>query len=80
MDFNLSFFPPKVPVVQNAPSSVQPSPMHSSQGLGKLPVRPGMHSSEPQNLRTAQVRVYLFINFFNVCDSEICTPEYSFLK
>ncbi|KAK9957579.1 hypothetical protein ABG768_011818 [Culter alburnus] len=44
----------KVPVVQNAPSSVQPSPMHSSQGLGKLPVRPGMHSSEPQNLRTAQ--------------------------
>ncbi|KAK7125062.1 hypothetical protein R3I94_019197 [Phoxinus phoxinus] len=45
----------KVPVVQNAPSSVQPSPMHGSQGLGKLPVRPGMHSSEPQNLRTAQV-------------------------
>ncbi|XDV34866.1 hypothetical protein PO909_004970 [Leuciscus waleckii] len=44
----------KVPVVQNAPSSVQPSPMHGSQGLGKLPVRPGMHSSEPQNLRTAQ--------------------------
>uniref|UniRef100_A0A8C2HE50 GATA zinc finger domain containing 2B n=1 Tax=Cyprinus carpio TaxID=7962 RepID=A0A8C2HE50_CYPCA len=44
----------KVPVVQNAPSSVQPSPMHSSQGLGKLPVRPGMHSSEPQSLRTAQ--------------------------
>ncbi|XP_057210655.1 transcriptional repressor p66-beta [Triplophysa rosa] len=44
----------KVPVVQNAPSSVQPSSMHSSQGLGKLPVRPGMHSSEPQNLRHAQ--------------------------
>ncbi|XP_051949025.1 transcriptional repressor p66-beta-like [Xyrauchen texanus] len=44
----------KVPVVQNAPSSVQPSPMHSSQGLGKLPVRPGMHSSEPQNQRTVQ--------------------------
>uniref|UniRef100_A0A671P5E5 Transcriptional repressor p66-beta-like n=1 Tax=Sinocyclocheilus anshuiensis TaxID=1608454 RepID=A0A671P5E5_9TELE len=44
----------KVPVVQNAPSSVQPSPMHSSQGLGKLTVRPGMHSSEPQSLRTAQ--------------------------
>ncbi|XP_030645238.1 transcriptional repressor p66-beta [Chanos chanos] len=44
----------KVPVVQNAPSSVQPSPIHSSQGLGKLPVRPGLHASEPQNLRTAQ--------------------------
>ncbi|KAA0710392.1 Zinc finger domain-containing protein 2B p66/p68 [Triplophysa tibetana] len=44
----------KVPVVQNAPSSLQQSPMHSSQGLGKLPVRPGMHSSEPQNLRHAQ--------------------------
>ncbi|KAI4888983.1 hypothetical protein NFI96_028058 [Prochilodus magdalenae] len=44
----------KVPVVQNAPSSVQPSPIHSSQGLNKLPVRPGMHTSEPQNLRTAQ--------------------------
>ncbi|XP_031442613.1 transcriptional repressor p66-beta isoform X2 [Clupea harengus] len=44
----------KVPVVQNAPSSVQPSPMHSPQGLGKMPVRPGLHTTEPQNLRTAQ--------------------------
>ncbi|KAG9279813.1 transcriptional repressor p66-beta-like [Astyanax mexicanus] len=44
----------KVPVVQNTPSSVQPSPIHSSQGLTKLPVRPGMHTSEPQNLRAAQ--------------------------
>ncbi|KAB5530891.1 hypothetical protein PHYPO_G00134580 [Pangasianodon hypophthalmus] len=44
----------KVPVVQNPPSSVQPSAIHSSQGLTKLPVRPGMHTSEPQNLRTAQ--------------------------
>ncbi|KAK1879923.1 Transcriptional repressor p66-beta [Dissostichus eleginoides] len=44
----------KVPVVQNAASSVQAPPMHSSQGLGKLPVRPGMHNPEPQNLRTAQ--------------------------
>ncbi|KAF0047732.1 hypothetical protein F2P81_001365 [Scophthalmus maximus] len=44
----------KVAVVQNAPSSVQPPPMHSSPGLGKLPVRPGLHNSEPQNLRTAQ--------------------------
>ncbi|XP_029591157.1 transcriptional repressor p66-beta-like isoform X2 [Salmo trutta] len=44
----------KVPVVQNSPSSVQPSPIHSSQGMGKLPVRPGMHTPEPQNLRTAQ--------------------------
>ncbi|XP_059205499.1 transcriptional repressor p66-beta isoform X2 [Centropristis striata] len=44
----------KVPVVQNAASSVQPPPMHSSPGLGKLPVRPGLHNPEPQNLRTAQ--------------------------
>ncbi|XP_053531301.1 transcriptional repressor p66-beta isoform X1 [Ictalurus punctatus] len=44
----------KVPVVQNPPSSVQPSTIHHSQGLTKLPVRPGMHTSEPQNLRTAQ--------------------------
>nr|XP_020442534.1 LOW QUALITY PROTEIN: transcriptional repressor p66-beta [Monopterus albus] len=44
----------KVPVVQNAASSVQPPPIHSSPGLGKLPVRPGLHNPEPQNLRTAQ--------------------------
>ncbi|KAM9307074.1 transcriptional repressor p66-beta [Pholidichthys leucotaenia] len=44
----------KVPVVQNAASSVQPSPIHSSTGLAKLPVRPGLHNTEPQNLRTAQ--------------------------
>ncbi|XP_045077915.1 transcriptional repressor p66-beta-like isoform X2 [Coregonus clupeaformis] len=44
----------KVPVVQNTTSSVQPSPIHSSQGMGKLPVRPGMHTPDPQNLRTAQ--------------------------
>ncbi|XP_046874880.1 transcriptional repressor p66-beta [Hypomesus transpacificus] len=44
----------KVPVVQNTPSSVQPSPIHSSQGMGKLPARPGLHTPEPQNLRTAQ--------------------------
>ncbi|KAL4646729.1 transcriptional repressor p66-beta [Arapaima gigas] len=44
----------KVPVVQNAPSSVQPSPSHGSQGLAKLPTRPGLHTPEPQNLRTAQ--------------------------
>ncbi|XP_068188981.1 transcriptional repressor p66-beta isoform X1 [Antennarius striatus] len=44
----------KVPVVQNAASSVQPPPIHSSSGLGKLPVRPGLHNPEPQNLRTAQ--------------------------
>ncbi|XP_060916380.1 transcriptional repressor p66-beta isoform X1 [Labrus bergylta] len=44
----------KVPVVQNAASSVQPPPLHSSAGLGKLPVRPGMHNPEPQNLRNAQ--------------------------
>ncbi|XP_045081986.1 transcriptional repressor p66-beta-like isoform X2 [Coregonus clupeaformis] len=44
----------KVPVVQNTPASVQPSPIHSSQGMGKLPVRPGMHTPEPQNFRSAQ--------------------------
>ncbi|KAL0962230.1 hypothetical protein UPYG_G00337380 [Umbra pygmaea] len=44
----------KVPVVQNTPSAAQQSPIHSSQGMGKLPVRPGMHTPEPQNLRTAQ--------------------------
>ncbi|XP_065327506.1 transcriptional repressor p66-beta [Pelmatolapia mariae] len=44
----------KVPVVQNAASSVQPPPIHSSPVLGKLPVRPGLHNPEPQNLRTAQ--------------------------
>ncbi|XP_040909099.1 transcriptional repressor p66-beta [Toxotes jaculatrix] len=44
----------KVPVVQNPTSSVQPPPIHSSPGLGKLPVRPGLHNPEPQNLRTAQ--------------------------
>lgn len=42
----------KVPVVQNA-ASAQPAPLHSS-GLSKLPVRPGMHNPEPQNLRSAQ--------------------------
>lgn len=63
-----SLFSFQVPVVQNAPSSMQPSPMHSSQGLGKLPVRPGMHSSEPQSLRTAQVHGVL------------CAPVYAFLN
>ncbi|XP_041099091.1 transcriptional repressor p66-beta isoform X2 [Polyodon spathula] len=44
----------KVPVVQNAPSAVQPPQIHSSQqGLSKMPVRPGIHS-EPQNLRAVQ--------------------------
>ncbi|XP_068431393.1 transcriptional repressor p66-beta [Clinocottus analis] len=44
----------KVPVVQNSASSVQPPPIHSSPGMGKLPVRPGLHNPEPQNLRNAQ--------------------------
>ncbi|KAL4624810.1 transcriptional repressor p66-beta-like isoform X2 [Arapaima gigas] len=44
----------KVPVVQNTASSVQNSPMHSSQSVSKVPVRPGLHTPEPQNLRTAQ--------------------------
>ncbi|XP_069031831.1 transcriptional repressor p66-beta [Embiotoca jacksoni] len=44
----------KVPVVQNASSSVQPPPIHSSPGLGKLPVRPGLHNPDPQNMRTSQ--------------------------
>ncbi|KAJ8335260.1 hypothetical protein SKAU_G00408990 [Synaphobranchus kaupii] len=44
----------KVPVLQNSGASVQPSPMHGSQGLAKMPVRPGLHSPEPQNLRSIQ--------------------------
>ncbi|XP_038159966.1 transcriptional repressor p66-beta [Cyprinodon tularosa] len=44
----------KVPVVQSSSSSAQPAPLHGSAGLGKLPVRPGLHNNEPQNLRTAQ--------------------------
>ncbi|KAG5842710.1 hypothetical protein ANANG_G00180610 [Anguilla anguilla] len=44
----------KVPVVQNSGSSVQPSPLHGSQGLAKMPMRPGLHTQEPQNLRTVQ--------------------------
>nr|XP_040044265.1 transcriptional repressor p66-beta isoform X2 [Gasterosteus aculeatus aculeatus] len=44
----------KVPVVQNTASSVQPPTSHSSPGLGKLPVRPGLHNPEAQNLRNAQ--------------------------
>ncbi|XP_028316435.1 transcriptional repressor p66-beta isoform X2 [Gouania willdenowi] len=46
----------KVPVVQNAASSVQSAPIHSSPSLGKLAMRPGLHNVEPQNLRNAQVR------------------------
>lgn len=53
----------QVPVVQNAASSVQPPPIHSSPGLGKLPVRPGLHNLEPQNLRTAQVKLSFDILF-----------------
>ncbi|XP_023815845.1 transcriptional repressor p66-beta [Oryzias latipes] len=44
----------KVSVVQSSTSSVQPPPINSSTSLGKLPVRPGLHNPEPQNLRTAQ--------------------------
>ncbi|XP_028316436.1 transcriptional repressor p66-beta isoform X3 [Gouania willdenowi] len=44
----------KVPVVQNAASSVQSAPIHSSPSLGKLAMRPGLHNVEPQNLRNAQ--------------------------
>ncbi|KAM6899494.1 transcriptional repressor p66-beta [Xenentodon cancila] len=44
----------KVPVVQSSASSVQPPQIHGSAGLGKIPVRPGLHTTEPQNLRTAQ--------------------------
>lgn len=44
----------KVPVVQNAASSVQPPPIHSSPGLGKLPVRSGLHNPDPQNIRNTQ--------------------------
>ncbi|XP_015192181.2 transcriptional repressor p66-beta isoform X2 [Lepisosteus oculatus] len=43
----------KVPVVQNAPSAVQPSPVHSSQqGQAKLPPRPALHASDAHGLRT----------------------------
>lgn len=51
---NLELLTLQVPVVQNAASSLQAPPIHSSPGLGKLPVRPGLHP-EPQNLRNAQV-------------------------
>ncbi|KAJ8290072.1 hypothetical protein GJAV_G00008410 [Gymnothorax javanicus] len=44
----------KVPVVQNTAPSVQPSAIHSSQSLTKLPVRPGLQNQEPQNLRSLQ--------------------------
>ncbi|KAJ8273728.1 hypothetical protein GJAV_G00104850 [Gymnothorax javanicus] len=44
----------KVPVVQNAGSSVQPAALHGSQGLSKMPIRPGLHTAEAQNLRTVQ--------------------------
>ncbi|CAL8371697.1 unnamed protein product [Boreogadus saida] len=43
----------KAPAVQNA-SSLQPTPLHSSQGMGKLPVRPGLNAADPQNLRNMQ--------------------------
>ncbi|TNN32516.1 Transcriptional repressor p66-beta [Liparis tanakae] len=52
----------KVPVVQNTASSVQPPPTHSSPGLGKLPMRPGLHSTEPQNLRNAQGKASGYMN------------------
>ncbi|KAM9738240.1 transcriptional repressor p66-beta isoform 2-T3 [Menidia menidia] len=44
----------KVPVVQSSGSSAQPPTMHGSPGLGKLPVRPGLHNPESQSLRNAQ--------------------------
>ncbi|XP_048116666.1 LOW QUALITY PROTEIN: transcriptional repressor p66-beta-like [Alosa alosa] len=45
----------KVPVVQNSSSMAQGSSAHSAQGgMAKLPVRPGLHSQEPQNLRSVQ--------------------------
>ena len=53
----------QVPVVQNA-SSLQPTPIHSSQGMGKLPVRPGLNAADPQNLRNVQVCVCLCVCVF----------------
>lgn len=50
----------QVPVVQNSSSSVQPPTIHSSSNLAKLPIRPGLHNQEPQNLRTGQVCVFFF--------------------
>ncbi|KAJ3608593.1 hypothetical protein NHX12_023125 [Muraenolepis orangiensis] len=51
----------KVPVVQNT-TSLQPTPIHSSQGMGKLPIRPGLNTTEPQNLRTGHTVIRSAIN------------------
>lgn len=45
----------KVPVVQNSSSMAQGSSVHGTPGgIAKVPVRPGMHGQEAQNLRSVQ--------------------------
>ncbi|XP_010903563.2 transcriptional repressor p66-beta isoform X1 [Esox lucius] len=45
----------KVPVVQNTASALQSGAVHGAQSMSKMSGRPGHHTPEPQNLRTAQV-------------------------
>ncbi|XP_010903565.2 transcriptional repressor p66-beta isoform X3 [Esox lucius] len=44
----------KVPVVQNTASALQSGAVHGAQSMSKMSGRPGHHTPEPQNLRTAQ--------------------------
>ncbi|XP_021413593.2 transcriptional repressor p66-beta isoform X1 [Oncorhynchus mykiss] len=45
----------KVPVVQNTASAFQSGVVHGAQSMSKMSGRPGHHTPEPQNHRTAQV-------------------------
>ncbi|XP_024241451.1 transcriptional repressor p66-beta isoform X3 [Oncorhynchus tshawytscha] len=45
----------KVPVVQNTASALQSGAVHGAQSMSKMSGRPGHHTPEPQNHRTAQV-------------------------
>lgn len=47
--------PPQVPVVQNTASALQSGAVHGAQSMSKMSGRPGHHTPEPQNHRTAQV-------------------------
>ncbi|XP_045574457.1 transcriptional repressor p66-beta isoform X6 [Salmo salar] len=44
----------KVPVVQNTASALQSGAVHGAQSMSKMSGRPGHHTPEPQNHRTAQ--------------------------
>ncbi|XP_045070703.1 transcriptional repressor p66-beta isoform X3 [Coregonus clupeaformis] len=44
----------KVPVVQNTASALQSGAIHGAQSMSKMSGRPGHHTPEPQNHRTAQ--------------------------